>query len=1324
MSSPSARQPFLGLRHFDEEDADLFFGRDEQVGELLARIGVIRFVAVIGSSGTGKSSLVRAGLVPALRAGFLTTAGTRWSIVTTRPGRAPIRALASKLERVLGLRDVETTLRRGPLGIVEAIGSARQQPAATPSEGDAARPDPEGNGNVLIVVDQFEEIFRQLSESRAPAMTAEERAIDEAISEEAAAFVGLLLEAAARPNASIYVLLTMRSEYLGACSRFRNLAERINEGLYLVPRMRRDQLEEAIEGPAAVAGALFSGELLQRLLNESGDDPDQLPVLQHALRRTWAHLEDVTKGKVLVESRYYESTGGLQRGMDIHAEAIYRDLDDRAKQIVAAAFRCLTELDAANNAVRRRSSLANVAKVVGCSEEELLKALEGFLNDEAALLSLSSPDDKAEHRVLDLTHESLILRWHRLGGEQGRGGWLQQEAALRDEYIELASRAGRAAASAGTLNRSELKTALKWRELNLGVAWGKQYIRDADAYQRVLDYIRRSERAVRLRWAGATCLIALTLAGGLVAAAQTIALRKGEAARQALMGLEKQTIARKLASDAEGLRDIDSRIEVRMLLAIESLNHLPLPEGTAAIRAPLRLLRPPLWSRLALKNAQATPLSSLLYGARQLAYSPDLRYLAINDNGTLSVRKADTGDLVSIPSIDDATSMAWHGSDVLRTVRRVSTDFSATGRTIQDIGMSSGKAVQAASFTCNEDCRLTQDGAFVFDVGLAQIGPEFGGNTSYQRPLPVEHLGKSSEAGAALGAGGAAAQFVVVSAGQRPGRHKPAGVFWIATERYSASSLALSPTGKFFAIANHWHEVKVFRTDGGTNETGSIRVDGEPSSLAISDDGARLVIGDEQGGVRVVDVANRRELFGWAHAEGIVALAMSSDKNQVASLDSSGNLRTTRLPVVSEGTPMSGIGAEIQFDRSGRHFFVQSKVILPKLASVVSKLQIVDNTTGFAIERQPAYGDPLQLAYDEGSDQIAVISKSGQLSVLDFATMKESAAGFIKNPQLIRSVAYSHSNQHLAISMADQLALFDLRTQRSFNPDAAWAHRIVTALFSPDGRYLALERWRPTHDESDKGSRNKLSYARALSNDVVVTLVDCKDWHQLGEWPTEFGFGELEFSQNGRQLLVGSWHMSDDLAAENSGQRRPSLLLIDTALARRLPPRLPGSAIRSSLFSPDGKRLMVSTDRDHMVHVISLPEGFSVDGWPMDSDVTLLGFDKTSRHLALRKADDTVSVFSAVDGSETSRLSLGEAGAAAARFSDDGKQLWVISETRGETHELAAEPHLLDVADLILEGCRRVTRNLRDKEEWQRFVPESPKGSTCPEPLTAGRIVH
>ena len=262
--------PFPGLRPFGSEEDYLFFGRETIVDELLTRLRETRFLAVLGSSGSGKSSLVRAGLIPSLYSGYMSGAGSSWRIAVMRPGTDPIGNLAlalnqpDVLESPIGDRQAssvltEVTLRRSDLGLIECARLARIPP----------------EDNLLIVVDQFEELFR----FKRSGNSADAR-------DEAVAFVKRLLSASEQQDLPIFVILTMRSDFVGECNEYPGLPRAINKGQYLVPRMSREQLRSAIAGPVLVAGGEISPRLLVRLLNDVGDNPDRLPILQHALMRT------------------------------------------------------------------------------------------------------------------------------------------------------------------------------------------------------------------------------------------------------------------------------------------------------------------------------------------------------------------------------------------------------------------------------------------------------------------------------------------------------------------------------------------------------------------------------------------------------------------------------------------------------------------------------------------------------------------------------------------------------------------------------------------------------------------------------------------------------------------------------------------------------------------------------------------------------------------------------------------------------------------------------------------------------------------------------
>src|SRR5258706_11800422 len=266
MPGESCLNPFPGLRPFETDEEYLFFGREGQSEEILRRLREHRFLAVIGTSGSGKSSLIRAGLLPYLYGGFMAGAGSQWRVATLRPGSDPIGNLAHVLNApaVLGgpgesadeaARSkilLEVTLRRTGLGLIEAVRLARL---------------PEGE-RVLVIVDQFEELFRFAEEPS----TARQQ-------DDAAAFVKLLLEATAQNALPIYVVLTMRSEFIGDCAKFRDLPEAETAGPYLIPWRTRKQRRFAIQRPLVLGTTTISPRLCPLLPRGEGQKPHLPPIL-------------------------------------------------------------------------------------------------------------------------------------------------------------------------------------------------------------------------------------------------------------------------------------------------------------------------------------------------------------------------------------------------------------------------------------------------------------------------------------------------------------------------------------------------------------------------------------------------------------------------------------------------------------------------------------------------------------------------------------------------------------------------------------------------------------------------------------------------------------------------------------------------------------------------------------------------------------------------------------------------------------------------------------------------------------------------------------
>lgn len=459
-----AFNPFPGLRAFEPDEDYLFFGRDRLIDGLIHRLWTTRFLAVLGTSGSGKSSLVRSGLIPALQGGAMTRAGSSWRIAILRPGEDPIGNLAAALAapEVLGRgedREVqraffETTLRASKQGLVECVRQARL-PA---------------RDNLLVLVDQLEELFR-FKQTRKTGH------------DDSVAFIKLLLEAAQQRELPIYIGLTMRSDFIGDCMEFGGLPDAMNQGLCLVERMLREELRQAITGPVAVGGAAIAPRLVSRLLNDVGDDPDQLPILQHALMRTWERWREDGSPDEPVDLPHYEAIGALQEALSRHAEEAYAELDERGRILAEKLFKALTDKRTDGRGTRRPAPLSEICELTGAGEAEVAAVVERFRRPGRSFLMPPAPVPLTADSILDISHESLMRIWDRLRQ------WVDEEARSAQIYLGVARASERHAEGRAALWRDpELQIALSWRDSEHPTeVWARRYAPPFDQAMRFLD---------------------------------------------------------------------------------------------------------------------------------------------------------------------------------------------------------------------------------------------------------------------------------------------------------------------------------------------------------------------------------------------------------------------------------------------------------------------------------------------------------------------------------------------------------------------------------------------------------------------------------------------------------------------------------------------------------------------------------------------------------------------------------------------------------------------------------------------------------------------
>ncbi len=396
-------RPYPGLRPFEKAEWAIFFGRERMADEIIAGLIRRRMIFVHGDSGCGKSSLIRAGVFARLEQG---EAGAPWRTESGLPREAPLWNVAAALARLAGDGDDEAAVipwRRALNGGIEA--------AETLAELRGERSCPPG----CLLIDQFEELF-QHARRQGP--------------EEAQLLTQVLIGLHRAPPPGLYVTMTMRSEYLGACARFEGFAELVNESQYLLPRMGHEDLVRAIREPAGMYGGQVSRELAERLIADAGGGQDQLPLIQHGLMR----LAEGRRGKrpedwtlTLAE---FPREGGLGGLLSAHADEVAAQvrggLDPaRRDRVVEDLFRALTDVNADNQAIRRPQTVARLAAVVGLEIETLRPVLDAFRVDGVSFLSpygvrRLGPDD-----LVDVSHEALIRGWRALADPSD--GWLARE---------------------------------------------------------------------------------------------------------------------------------------------------------------------------------------------------------------------------------------------------------------------------------------------------------------------------------------------------------------------------------------------------------------------------------------------------------------------------------------------------------------------------------------------------------------------------------------------------------------------------------------------------------------------------------------------------------------------------------------------------------------------------------------------------------------------------------------------------------------------------------------------------------------------------------
>jgi WD40 repeat protein/DNA-binding SARP family transcriptional activator len=546
--------PYKGLHPFQEKDAPDFFGREASVQRLLSRLKedgpYTRFLAVVGPSGSGKSSLVRAGLIPALRKGAIPGADG-WKIVTILPGSHPLEELITALQRLAA--PVDAALWHDREG--DARGLLRIIKHTLPEDEHI---------EMLLLIDQFEEVFSLVT--------------DENIRRH---FLDNLLTALTEPHSRLRVVITLRADCYDRPLLYAELGELVRERTEVVLPLSPEELQRAIGGPAERLGVQVEPAVVAKIINDVNEQPGALPLLQYALTELFDRRED---SRLTLAA--YQAGGGVRGTLASRAESLYAGLDEQAQPVARQVFLRLVQVGENTEDTRRRVPWSEMVSLAG-SDTSAHALIDHYAEHRLLTLDHNPTTNSA---TVELAHEALIREWRRFHTwiDESRGDLRQQRvlAAAAEEW--------RAAGQ----DRSYLLTGSRLAQVD---GWAEQsgvtltpdertYLDSSRAEHERQRGRRRRARNVTLAAAVAVALVMTVLAGFAFDRERQAQAARTRTAREAAVNHSLVLAADAKAEYASG------NIDLALLLALQAtgiddppaesvraLNTVGLGAGTRAI---------------------------------------------------------------------------------------------------------------------------------------------------------------------------------------------------------------------------------------------------------------------------------------------------------------------------------------------------------------------------------------------------------------------------------------------------------------------------------------------------------------------------------------------------------------------------------------------------------------------------------------------------------------------------------------------------------------------------------------------------------------------
>jgi WD40 repeat protein/DNA-binding SARP family transcriptional activator len=1039
------RNPYKGLRAFGEADANDFFGREAMSRQLVDRLGEARFIAVVGPSGSGKSSLVRAGLTPALRKGDL-PGSDGWPIVEMTPGEHPLEELEAALLRVAV---------NPPVSLMEQLESDERGLCRA-----VKRVLPADASELVLVVDQFEELFTLVAED-----------------DRRSQFLTLLERAVRDPRSRLRLVVAVRADFYDQPLRYRDFAQLLQDRVFSVTPLSPEEIERAISSPAAAVSVSLERGLLAEIVAAVLDEPGALPLLQYALTELFERRDGL-----MLRRSAYRTIGGVSGALAARADELYAALPDNGKAAARQFFLQLVTVGDGEADTRRPVDLAELSSLE-VDRNALAGCIDAFGG--SRLLAFDR-DPRTGASTVEIAHEALLVEWERLHG------WIDE---ARDDvrlHRRLTVRAAEWAESSDDpsflLRGTELagfevwaaesglaQTGLEREFLRASVEEREAVLEEEES--RRAGQVALERRAVnRLRALVAVLAVAVVVAAGLTAYAFDQRDRSQNQTRIAT--------ARQLAAASVANLDVDPEMSIMLARqAIEevAVNGAPLPDAVEALHRALAASRVVLTIR-----TPATAALAVSPDGARLATAGSIGAAGVGDYGYAErVRAAEAGSDVA-----STKAFVWDS----RTGKRLLSLPGATSP-IHDIAYSSdgsriatsgdnGTAIVWDAVTGKRLFALTDagTGGGFLGIGFSPDGAKLATADGLGRfriwQLRTRHVLRTIRAGEPLCGVAWSPDGSLVGAGQCGAYNessKSASRVWdVRTGRLVFETNGLS-AGVVLRFAPNGRYL-VTPTSSGTAEIWEIKThrlvrtlkghSGQVAAVAYSPDGRLVATGGTDGTARIWNARNGSELFVLrGHDATVDAVNFTPDSRRLATASEDGTVRIWNITPEGSRDWLTlaadpGGVAGVAYSRDGKRLLTTG--------ACDGKTKVWNAQTGSRISSTatpPEMGCPDQVSGQDSPSAVEATSPddkiTAQVDARGTVQLLDSASGRLLltlpvGHQGVQSIAFGHSGKRLATGNRDGTAIvWDATSGRPLQTFRAHTGVVESVAFSPDGTTLA-----------------------------------------------------------------------------------------------------------------------------------------------------------------------------------------------------------------------------------------------------------------------------